>query len=383
MFKSNVKIENESLKYIPMQECEKLRTYGRCVRDIEHVVLFWTGSGVEINVKASELWVEVESTYNNMEPWISYKVNGALIGRQMLTKGRYFVPLFRNMNSEQEKVVRIYKDVQAMADDQMHGLRILGFLTDGELCDLPEKKLKLEFIGDSITSGEGLRGAKTEWDWIPMFFDSVHDYATLVAEELDADYHIVSQSGWGTLTGWDNNPNSALPDYYDRVCGLASGDRNEKLGSQAAYDFWAWSADAIVINLGTNDNGAFNSPAYKDPISGKLFKQRLNEDGSFNEEDLAKFKEAVVLFLAHLRIKNPLAKLIWAYGMLGKDLEPTIKEAVDEYIENTGDDSVFYQSLPGVTPETVGSREHPGVLAHRATADVLLKKIKEVLSIQE
>lgn len=382
MYRSEVEIDNGSLKALPMSECNELKTYGRCIRDIEHVVLFWTASGIEINIKASEVWMEVESTYSIYEPWITISVNGAQISRMMLPKGRYYIPLIRNMNKDEPKTIRIYKDAQAMSADEMHGLRIFGFLTDGELLPLPEKKLKLEFIGDSITSGEGARGAKQENDWIPMLFDSANGYPTLVAEALDADYNVISQSGWGTLTGWDNNPSCALPIYYDKLCGLAFGERNEKLGAHVPFDFGRWSADCIIINLGTNDGGAFHSPLFKDPVTGRETDQRMNEDGSFNEEDLQKLQDAVKLFIAQLRYLNPMAKLLWVYGMLGNEMEPTILEAIDSYVEDTEDRNVYYMSLPDTNDETVGSRSHPGPKAHAIAAKLITKKIKEILKLE-
>ena len=50
-------------------------------------------------------------------------------------------------------------------------------------------------------------------------------------------------------------------DYYEQVCGVAAGAHNAALGAQQPYDFAAWPADAVIINLGTNDEGAMNNPA--------------------------------------------------------------------------------------------------------------------------
>ena len=42
--------------------------------------------------------------------------------------------------------------------------------------EIKEKKLKIEFSGDSITSAEGAIGAKNDMDWIPMFFSAHNSY---------------------------------------------------------------------------------------------------------------------------------------------------------------------------------------------------------------
>ena len=42
-----------------------LHIYGRNSGILDPLTLFWTASGVEVRVKASELWVEVEAGYDN------------------------------------------------------------------------------------------------------------------------------------------------------------------------------------------------------------------------------------------------------------------------------------------------------------------------------
>lgn len=379
MIDNEMHIENENLRRVPLNECENVRVYGRTNGDLNPLVLYWTASGIEMRVKASEVWLEVESTYNIYEPWVSVTVNGAFISRQMLPKGHYYIPLIRNMTMSEEKTIRVFKDVQAMSADDEHGLKLFSILIDGEVVKLPEKSLKIEFIGDSITSGEGVIGAKCEQDWISMFFDSVHSYTALVAEALDADYHVISQSGWGVLTGWDNNPGCALPDYYSKLCGLVFGEKNYRQGSNLPYNFNSWSADVIVINLGTNDGGAFESPEFIDPITGKRTKQRLEDDGSMNADDLERFSEKCEQFLGELRYYNPQAKILWAYGMLGTPMEPSILKAIERFKTEQNDKNIFYVRLPENTDETVGSRCHPGPKNHAQAALVLENKIREIL----
>ena len=64
-----------------------------------------------------------------------------------------------------------------MSGDPVHMLQILGLqYADGEFLPLPEPKYRLEFVGDSITSGEGTVGAVYEEDWISVFFSGIpHD----------------------------------------------------------------------------------------------------------------------------------------------------------------------------------------------------------------
>ncbi len=362
-----------------MEDIKELFVLGRTTRERNPLTLFWTGSGIECNVKASELWLEVEADYSIYEPWISVVINGAYVSRFMLVKGKQWICLFRGMNPEITKNVRVLKDIQAMSGDPEHCLQIHSIKTDGTFEEVSEKPYKIEFIGDSITSGEGSIGAKAEEDWISMWFSTQNNYAVMTANALDADYHIISQCGWGVYTSWDNDPHGNIPDYYEKVCGLISGERNRALGANDEYDFQSWQPDVIVINLGTNDDGAFNSPEWMDPDTGEKHKQYRNEDGTYAANDILNFEHAVTDFLFKLRKYNPKAQLLWVYGMIGVPIKDPILTALEAYQKQSGDRKVSFLELPDTTEETIGARQHPGALAHQNVSTVLQKKIKELL----
>lgn len=372
--------ENDKLMVYSLSKLNNLKVHGRTTGSLSPLTLFWTGSAIEINVTGSELWVEVEIDYDNYESWISILINAAPVSRQMLTAGRYWICVFRGMNENEVKNVRIVKDVQAMSEDSTCCFQIHSFKMDGETLPVPEKPYKIEFIGDSITSGEGTIGAKKEEDWIPMWFSAVNNYTMMTAEALNAEYRVISQSGWGILTSWDNNPNNNIPKYYEKVCGILTGKKNEALGALKENDFNSWQPDIVVVNLGTNDGGAFNSPEWKDPVTGKTQKQRLNEDGSFNQDDTKSFENAAENFLAKLRKYNENALILWVYGMLGIPMMPYIYHAVDSYIKKSGDQKVSVFQLPNTTNETTGSRCHPGSLSHEKAAKELADYINSLLN---
>lgn len=369
----------DRLEIRPLSEIKNMKVHGRTTGRLSPLTLFWTGSAVEFNVKGSELWVEVEADYDTYEPWISVLINSVPVSRQMITAGKSFICVFRGMNKDVVKNVRIVRDMQAMSGDPGSSLQIHAVKSDGDFLPVEEKPYKIEFIGDSITSGEGAIGAKTEEDWIPMWCSAIHNYSTITASRLNADYRILSQSGWGVLTSWDNNPRANMPDYYEKVCGILTGKKNEALGAFEDHDFESWQPDVVVVNLGTNDGGAFYSPEWKDEVTGKIYKQRLHEDGSYYEEDLQSFEDAAVRFLMKIRKYNKQAKIVWAYGMLGIPMMPAIYRAVDTYKKQTGDKDVSVFQLPNMTQETTGARSHPGALAHERAAEELAAYIQDIL----
>lgn len=361
----------DTLERACLSQLPQVRVLGRHVVQ-EPQTLFWTASGIELMFTGSELWVEWNADYTVMEPWVSVEINGAWVARFAVEKGSSRSCIFRGMTPGRPKHVRILKDVQAMPDDPDHLLQIQGLcFAGGEFLSLPEPKFRLEFVGDSITSGEGALGDTAEEDWISAFFSAENNYARMTADALGAEYRVVSQSGWGFVSGYDNNPGHTLPPYYTQVCGVAGGERNQALGAHLPYDFTAWQPDAVVVNLGTNDRNAFDNPAWTDPATGRSFKLRRSEDGGYHPEDAAFVAEAVSDFLKLIRSKNPRAMLVWAYGMLGDGLLPLLRRGVEQYRAETGDARVQLLELPDTTPAQLGARQHPGAAAHRAAAQVL------------
>lgn len=367
-----------NLKDYKISAIENIKIYGRNTFNENSIALFWTGSGFEANVRGSELWMDIETDYEIYEQWISIEINGELVSRQMLSKGRSLICIFRGMNNELIKNVRVYKDVQPMDTDDKCIFLIHELKTDGIFEKVPEKKIKIEFIGDSISSGEGTIGAKLEDDWISMWFSTTNNYAVITSKKLDADFRILSQSGWGVLCGWDNNPNHALPRYYEQVCGVVNGKINEELGAFNYNDFESWQPDVIVVNLGTNDGGAFTSPEWVDETTKESFKQHIDDDGNYNKNDIKRFENAIIKFLCKIRKNNRKAKIVWAYGMLGTPMMKYIYRSIEKYQNEFNDDKVFITQLPNTTEETVGARKHPGKLNHEIAANQLLDFIRNL-----
>lgn len=372
-------MKNTNLKEYSLKEIPHYKVHGRTVPGACPLPLFFNGSAVEINVSGTELWVDLTIDYTTYEPWITCEINGEMMSRQMLLSGTYAVCLFRGMSPETVKTVKVTRELQAMSGDGSCCLIVNGFRSDGAFYPVAAKKYAFEFIGDSITSGEGTYGATGDTDWVPMCMGYSRDYAKLAAEALNADAYMISQGGWGVLCGWDNNPHSNIPSRYEQLCGLCNGSVNEKLGAFQPYDFTSRKIDVVVVNLGTNDASAFDQPMWRDPVTGERFQQRRNDDGTYNEDDVKHFQNAVIDFLKMLRKHNPQAHIVWCYGMLGYHLSLTISNAISQYIEQTGDLNVIFLQLPNTTAETVGCREHPGQKSHARAAQILIEYLQSYL----
>ncbi|MBQ8970516.1 MAG: GDSL family lipase, partial [Lachnospiraceae bacterium] len=86
---------SKALKEYKIKEIEYCRIHGRTDLSQPAVPLFWNGSGIELNVSGSELWLDIEVDFELFEPWVSVELNGSFMSRQMLMPGRQYFCLFR------------------------------------------------------------------------------------------------------------------------------------------------------------------------------------------------------------------------------------------------------------------------------------------------
>lgn len=375
------------MKTYKLNEISEKRILGRNVKDAENLsslALFWGASALEICVKASEVWINFSSDFDNSESWVCIEINGMQISRFIAPKEKTWICVARNLNPEKENLISIIKDTQAMSSDEHHSLFIneIGLSDDGTFAKITPRKMKIEFIGDSITSGEGLAGGIDEWEWIPQWFCASKTYAIQTAKSLNADWSVMSQCGWGICWGWNGNIHTAIPPHYENVCSVMWGEYQKKLGVSQKYDFGNGS-DFVVINLGTNDNGAFFQPAWKDE-SGIEHVLHTNKNGEATDEDGKKIYDGVKSFLKNIRNHNPNAKIIWTWGMIRLTAIPKfIQNAVDDFKTENDDKNVFtleFDAMEDVEklPEDKGSRGHPGPKTHKLAAQKLTDFIKKL-----
>ena len=359
----NPQDRNKSLRFYSIDEVPSLFIHGRTnwPNESKTLPLFWNNSGVEVCTDGTELWITVECDYDQFEPWYAVEINGALVSRSMLQPGENNICLFRGMSKGVTKRVFFYRDLQAMGQDDDCHMLVKGMYSDGEFLEVPKYDYKIEFIGDSISSGEGTYGARDDMDWIPMYMSSSHNYINMISKKMNADVRIISQGGWGVYCSWDAIRENNIPRIYDQICGLAHGEYNHGLGADLSYDSSSWQADAVVINLGTND-GTGITAFWENHKAIESFEQKLSTK---------RCEEAVVDFLKKLRKYYPKAHLLWVYGMLGYAISTNISRAVMAYIDETGDANVAFLTLPNTLDDEYGSRMHPGEKSHRKAADMI------------
>ncbi len=339
-----------------IEEIENKKIWGRCGLSDGNLVLFWTESGVEFNVKAGFMEVEIDAAYQMFELWLDVFIDDERVMRFPLREGKHKYQVLRGFDKTKETRVRIVRNTQSMPDDKVSLIKICSVDTDAEFLPVKDRAYRFEFIGDSITSGEG-GAALTREEWIPTVFDPAVGYAAKTAKILDAEYSIVSQSGWGLYASWDGNIQGAIPVVYPFVCGSQKSEEAIRAGAGESWDYDSHRNDAVIINLGTNDSGA------------------MKLDKWARDEFIKLFHDCGKAFLNEVRKENKDAVIVWAYGMLGNEIQSDIMDVVNEYNEENGD-NVHFLLLPDCNDGHVGARMHPDPDGHKLAADTLSEFLK-------
>ena len=173
----------------------------------------------------------------------------------------------------------------SQGDDIFKGFQINGIPQKEALPSVP--KLKIEFLGNSITAGYGVLDSVKENGFSPMTEDVFSSYAGVAARELNAQMRTVAFSGRGI---YRNHPDSKdgrpLPDFFPYV----------SVNKNIPWDF-SWQPDIAVISLGTNDF-ALGAP------------------------DSVKFVNSMIKFAKQVNEKYPKAKIVIIDGPMQNDSYP-------------------------------------------------------------
>lgn len=109
------------------------------------------------------------------------------------------------------------------------------------------EKMRIQLIGGSILSGFGNQSCCIDCESIVDSSNSSLSFGALLANKLNADYHLISVSGKGLVREW-GSPFLSISDpfgsYYDRVL---------RAKPTPEWDYALWKPNLVIINLGGND----------------------------------------------------------------------------------------------------------------------------------
>jgi lysophospholipase L1-like esterase len=248
-----------------------------------------------------------------------------------------------------DHTVELYRESEGMYGDSVY----LGFV-DGVVKGAPAGSGRLiEVIGDSISAGYGNLGVEVHppWDNTCTFSldtqSAYESYAWKIGRALNSEVSIIARSGWGMYRGLGGSTTETLSSVYDNTVGTADTTR---------WDF-ARKADAVLINLGTNDSGK-------------------GDPG-------APYEDAYVAFLKTIRGHYPDAWIFLTMGpMTGDPMLTTMRTHIDNVVATVtgaGDHKVVSIDIPTQDATSTGCDYHPNVAEDQKMADVLAPAMKTQL----
>lgn len=213
----------------------------------------------------------------------------------------------------------------------------------------PRPARRIEFFGDSITSGMGNEGTVNGRDDLGKDKNSFLSYAAIAARMLEAEVHLTSQSGIGTMISWFP---FTMPDFYDQLSAVGNND--------SQWDFARWTPDVVVINILQNDSWLIGRDHRLQPEPGE--EARI---------------EAYRAFVQRLRRLYPQAYIVCALGSMeatrpGSPWPGYVSAAVERMRRDNGDQRIETLFFP-----FTGYGQHPRVHQHQANAAQLAAFVRK------
>ena len=357
------------------------RTWCQTAAEGEGILWFnWTCSGFTVHFTGASLTARIKAVPN--EP-------PAFPGAQPMPLEH---PCFGVVGEDGETLTKRFECVDEEAsyvlfagETGTHTLRIvklsegsrgqtglLSLETDGELlpAEVPEKKMSIEFVGDSITCGYGNECPNRDEHFRTTEENGWMTYGAIAGRKLGAEFNMISYSGICTSQAEKSLFPMHLPSM-DELYAYTDRGVQEKFGLEPEpWDFAANKKDIVFLNLGTND---------VNPI-------RFARDLETAAREEIHFKKQYKAFLQELRrLNGPDTWIICTLGPLDYYLYDCIREAVEIYREEAGDRRIRVFKLIGVNliTEGFGADGHPSLKTHERLGAQLAEILRNAESFSD
>ncbi|SEU22927.1 SGNH/GDSL hydrolase family protein [Paenibacillus sp. NFR01] len=342
---------------------EYVKIIGRTHYYNDALWLALSGSGVEFSFFGTKAHVTIKGDQiaqgeTNLAR-IAIEVNGKRVVDEQIDQPLRSYTVFES-ETEQQVTVKIIK----LSEAAMSTVGIQEIIVDAAEGIRPASPNvhTIEFIGDSITCGYGVDDEVALHPFSTGTEDVTKAYAYLTAQALQADYSMVSYSGYGIISGYTDNDQKLLthliPDYYEKVA-KSEGRLDGTLDPLTlSWDFSAFTPELIVVNLGTNDDS-------------------YTKDFADLQADYA---EQYTEFLKMVRKNNPEAQILCTLGIMGDRLFPFVEQAVVRYMQETGDTRIATMKFDVQLEEDGYAADfHPSQVTHKKAAHKLTAYIRELM----
>ncbi len=315
----------------------------------------FSASGIEFNFTGTVFSMRIRTDRADddiQRAYLGVFADGRFLHKVKLDKPEADYEIYKS-DAAKPTVIRIIR----FSENNFGKAGLISATFDGEISATPNKKFKIEFIGDSITCGYGVEGIFMQDNFSTATENPSLAYSLKTAELLDADYSLCSWSGNGIVTNWippeKDEPDHSVPfmpelyPYTDLTGAAFQGFTNAP-----EYDFGSFQPDVVVLNLGTNDH------SYTRGIESRVsdFGKRYGD------------------FVRFIRSKRPNAAIIGCLGVMGQDL--CAEEA--HQFELLKDDNAFYMVFDLQKEEDgIGVDWHPSSKTHTKMAEKLSAFIRK------
>ena len=327
-------------KEISAENTKHFKIHGRTLFD-GGLLISWSNSGIELNFKGNKIEFNF-AEYSAVQP--VYVKGFTENGEQRFGLFGIMPKVIFEFDNEKTHTIKLLRVSAGDVPLVLKSIRIYGKNPDF-LNPPAEKKLKLEFLGDSITAGYGVLSPADCTVYYTCDEDSTKSYAYLTASILNADIRTEAYSGQGVYRNCEGEEGYQFKRIFDMKIRVRDG-----------YDHSQWSPDVMILNCGTND------------VSGGT-----NEDTMYKEADF---------LIDKVRGVYPSAKIILTYGMMNDKFHPVFKKLVADK-NKKGDRNLYYLPLEIITSEKdeKGAVGHPNVNASVRASKKLAKFIEKILKM--
>jgi lysophospholipase L1-like esterase len=224
----------------------------------------------------------------------------------------------------------------------------------------PAPDRRLEFLGDSASSGYGIDGAGPNCNFSALTENDRHAYPWLTAKALGADHHNLSYQGRGVYWNYQRSDPTHYGALYARTLPLSAG---------SVWSYPSYVPGVVWITLGGND---YDMPNVGDP-----------------PPPFAGFKAAYDALVTQVRTAHPSAIIICSVTPDLNDSSPagynaytSVATALTQVVtaRNAGGDAKvhYFEFTRSVAADVTGCNYHPNAaknasMAQEATAFIKSK----------
>jgi len=312
--------------------------------------LIWPGTSVKINFKGSSI-----SAVLNDEKGANYYaviIDNDSISILNPTVGKKQYQLASGL-SEGDHTLELFKRTQhSRGKTSFYGFQIKDKAK--LLAKSPEKELKIEIYGNSISAGYAIDDLSGGDNGAGEFNNNYLAYGALTARHFNADYRCICKGGIGITISWFPY---TMPDIYDKL------NPNEP---NSNWDFTKYTPDVVVVNLFQNDSWLVKKTGRED------FKNNFGDTPPSDTYIINAYKD----FISSIREKYPNANIICALGSMDATKEGSKWPGyIEKAVSNLKDEKIHTLVFP--YKETNG---HPNVKEQEQIANQLIAFINKNIS---